>query len=102
MLAWCGGAILLSSLSYPLLQLARERQWCKFVGSSPHEFKSQLRGQLTSARTSYNSLASAQDASDLPESPRGGLAHTEELPLLGEDINITANGDGKSPDNHVP
>ena len=60
-LAWCGGAILLSTLSYPLLQLARERKWCKFVGSSPHEFKAQLRGQLPSARSSFSSLASAED-----------------------------------------
>ena len=61
-LAWCGGAVLLSTLSYPLLQLARERKWCKFVGSSPHEFKAQLRGQLPSARSSFNSLADADEA----------------------------------------
>ena len=93
---------MLSSLSYPLLQLARERKWCKFVGSSPHEFKSQLRGQLTSARTSYNSLASAQDASDLPDSPRAHSPNAERSPLLGEDVNVSANGEAKSLDNHVP
>ena len=98
MLAWCGGAILLSSLSYPLLQLARERQWCKFVGSSPHEFKSQLRGQLTSARTSFNSLTSAHDASDTPESPHADPTNAEQSPLLGEDMDVNAHGHGKRPE----
>lgn len=93
---------MLSTLSYPLLQLARERKWCEFVGSSPHEFKAQLRGQLTSARTSFNSLASAQDASELPESPRVDPVHAEQSPLLGEDVNGSANGDAKRHDTHIP
>ena len=100
-LAWCGGAILLSMLSYPLMQLARERQWCKFVGSSPHEFKSQLRGQLTSARTSYNSLASAQDVADLHNSPDiEDDPHQEHAALLGEDLGASPNGVPEK--GHVP
>lgn len=88
-LAWCGGAILLSTLSYPLLQLARQREWCKFVGSSPHEFKAQLRGQLPSARTSYNSLASAASAETEEGSPEGDQVNgipAERAPMLGADV----------------
>lgn len=88
-LAWCCGAILLSGLSYPLLQLAREREWCNFVGSSPHEFKAQLRGQLPSARTSYNSLASELSAEESPE--RGGV-RAERAPMVGSHVDA-ANSD---------
>lgn len=95
-LAWCGGAIVLSSGSYPLMQLAREREWCSFVGSSPHEFKAQLRGQLASARTSFNSLASAEDVSDPRETPGNGHSETEErAPLVGEEVKNSVNGDGR-------
>lgn len=93
-LAWCGGAIVLSTLSYPLLQFAREKEWCKFVGSSPHEFKAQLRGQLTSARTSYNSLASAGERLDIPDSPEMDTVQTERAPLLGEDLSAIMGGEG--------
>ena len=94
-LAWCGGAIVLSAASYPLLQLAREREWCRFVGSSPHEFKSQLRGQLASARTSFNSLASAQDVADVPESLEGEEPpDPERATLLGDNIDGNSNGVG--------
>lgn len=81
----------MSVLSYPLLQVARTRQWCRFVGSSPHEFKAQLRGQLTSVRNSYNSLASLESAEGGRDLPNGtgenGLhTHVSEQILLGEDL----------------
>ena len=86
-LAWCGGAILLSTLSYPLLQLARERKWCRFVGSSPHEFKAQLRGQLPSARTSFASLADVEDLEGVSVPPT-----PERSPLLGTSLNGSESG----------
>ena len=81
------GAMLVSSLSYPLLQMARERKWCKFVGSSPHEYKSVLRGGLPSARSSYASLADAEGASNGPGalSP-GGTDEMERAPLVGSEV----------------
>jgi hypothetical protein len=52
------------------------------MGSSPHEFKAQLRGQMPSARPSYASLADASDmdASAAPPTP-------ERSPLLGNNLN---------------
>jgi hypothetical protein len=38
-MAWTGSAIVASALLYPLLQTARKRGWCRFVGS-PHDFES--------------------------------------------------------------
>ncbi len=38
-IAWTIGAIILGALLYPLLMMARERRWCRFVGISPHEYK---------------------------------------------------------------
>jgi len=90
-LAWCGGAILLSTLSYPLLQLAREREWCRFVGSSPHEFKAQLRGQLPSARTSFASLADVSDLDAPPAPPT-----PERSPLLGNSLNGETSENGRA------
>lgn len=99
-LAWCGGAILLSTLSYPLLQVARERKWCKFVGSSPHEFKAQLRGQLPSARTSYSSLASATDeevaAGGSPDRRANG--DVERAPMLGDDVTLSPGAEAPGKD----
>ena len=38
-IAWTLGAIIMGALLYPLLMMARERKWCRFVGISPHEYK---------------------------------------------------------------
>ena len=85
-LVWCGGAIVLSVLSYPLLQLARTQGWCKFVGASPHEFKAQLRGQLTSARTSFNSLASLGSEDEARDDEQANRPMHDRSEFLGEDI----------------
>ena len=42
MIAWTVGCMALGLILYPLLQLAREREWCEFSGTSPHEFRSNL------------------------------------------------------------
>ena len=38
-IGWTLGAIVIGALLYPLLMMARERKWCRFVGISPHEYK---------------------------------------------------------------
>ena len=38
-IGWTVGAIVIGALLYPLLMMARERKWCRFVGISPHEYK---------------------------------------------------------------
>ena len=38
-IGWTVGAIVVGALLYPLLMMARERKWCRFVGISPHEYK---------------------------------------------------------------
>ena len=38
-IGWTVGAIIIGALLYPLLMMARERKWCRFVGISPHEYK---------------------------------------------------------------
>ncbi len=40
------GAVLIGFVLYPLLQKARDAQWCRFVGPSPHEYKVALRGGI--------------------------------------------------------
>lgn len=107
MLAWCGGAVVLSVLSYPLLQFARTNRWCKFVGSSPHEFKAQLRGQLTSARTSYNSLASLGSAEEAWAEERASRPEhlqrhvSDQAEFLGEDISSPKRPENGTSEDHV-
>ncbi len=38
-IGWTVGAMLVGAGLYPLLQAARERDWCTFVGTTPHEYK---------------------------------------------------------------
>lgn len=38
-IGWTVGAIVVGALMYPLLQLARAKEWCRFVGQTPHEYK---------------------------------------------------------------
>ena len=38
-IGWTIGAIIVGAVLYPLLVMARERKWCRFVGISPHEYK---------------------------------------------------------------
>lgn len=51
---------------YPLLQRARKDQWCRFMGTSPHDFSDALKGlfipysltnSLTPSRTTSGELA---------------------------------------------
>jgi hypothetical protein len=45
-IAWTVGAVVIGFLLYPLLQKAREYEWCRFVGPSPHQYKVALRGGI--------------------------------------------------------
>lgn len=38
-MGWTAGAIVVGAVMYPLLRLARRREWCRFVGQDPHEYK---------------------------------------------------------------
>lgn len=46
MMGWTLGAILLGAVLYPLLQMARENQWCEFLGTSPYDFSDALKGMF--------------------------------------------------------
>ena len=53
-IGWTLGAMVMGALLYPLLMMARERKWCRFVGISPHEYKV---GPLTALCDTSFSLA---------------------------------------------
>ncbi len=38
-MGWTAGAIVVGAVMYPLLRLARRKEWCRFVGQDPHEYK---------------------------------------------------------------
>ena len=54
MIAWTLGCMVLGLILYPLLQLAREREWCEFSGTSPHEFRTNLYTALPFAGGAVN------------------------------------------------
>lgn len=46
MIGWTVGCILIGLLLYPLLQLARKKEWFEFVGETPHDFQANLYAAL--------------------------------------------------------
>ncbi|KAK9812978.1 hypothetical protein WJX72_006764 [[Myrmecia] bisecta] len=50
-MGWTLGTVVVGGAMYPLLQTARERGWCEFVGVSPHDFKASLFEGLPIAAT---------------------------------------------------
>ena len=76
-IGWTLAAVVLGSLLYPLLQLARTRGWCEFAGTSVHDFRGTLQGMLTYSNvpsrspSSENIVAWAQNA--LPGGIPAGL-----------------------------
>ncbi|CAK0783918.1 hypothetical protein CVIRNUC_007118 [Coccomyxa viridis] len=83
-IGWTVGAIVIGALLYPLLMMARERKWCRFVGISPHEYKETLRGgipqsaSMTSFAAVYGPASDDEGAGLLP--PQG----VDPLPRVNE------------------
>ncbi|KAK9801360.1 hypothetical protein WJX73_010869 [Symbiochloris irregularis] len=64
-IGWTLGAMIVGGCLYPLLQRARKDQWCRFMGTSPHDFSDALKGlfipyslvnSLTPSRTTSGEL----------------------------------------------
>ena len=68
-IGWTVGAIIIGALLYPLLMMARERKWCRFVGISPHEYKEVRHPTLLSTRNPLKPVHTLLAASGVPESP---------------------------------
>ena len=77
-IGWTVGAIVIGALLYPLLMMARERKWCRFVGISPHEYKEVRHLLLLSVRSPLKPVHTMLAASGVPELPKK-VAH-----LLGD------------------
>lgn len=77
-IGWTVGAIIIGALLYPLLMMARERKWCRFVGISPHEYKEALRGgipqsaSMTSFAAVYGAASDDECSGLLPPQSMGG------------------------------
>lgn len=71
-MGWTAAAILLGSILYPLLQHAREQQWCTFLGTSPHDFSDALRGKFVA----YSAAPSRANSGDVNSfGPETGLVN---------------------------
>ena len=84
MIGWTLGAIVVGAGLYPLLQTARKEQWCRFMGTSPHDFSDALKGLCIP----YSNLTSRANSGEL-----AAALHATENGVLGNSGGVAAGHD---------